>query len=170
MLNDEKLNDEILRAELRRDEGEKFKVYRCTANKRTIGVGRNLDDVGISTAETELLGLTLADCIAKGINSRQSTVLLANDIKRSKADLDRALPWWRQLDLVRQRVLVNMCFNMGIGNSRKGLLSFRNTLQYIRNGNYSVAADNMLASKWAKQVGKRADRLADLMRTGPKVI
>jgi len=165
---DEKLNDEILRAELRRDEGEKFTVYRCTEGKRTIGVGRNLDDVGISLAECAALGITTQDAIANGINARQSTVLLSNDIKRSKADLDRALPWWRTLDLTRQRVLINMCFNMGIGNASKGLLSFKNTLSLIQTGQYEKAASNMLASKWARQVGKRADRLAQLMRLGPK--
>lgn len=160
---DTKINDEILRAELRRDEGERLKVYRCTAGKRTIGVGRNLDDVGISAAETEKLGITKASCIAQGITARQSLVLLANDIERCKVDLDRKLPWWRKLDLVRQRVLINMCFNLGIN----GLLGFKNTLRFVEAGHYAQAASNMLVSKWAGQVGKRANRLADLMRLGP---
>jgi lysozyme len=169
-MTDEDLNDEILRAELSRDEGERLKVYRCTAGKRTIGVGRNLDDVGISKAETEALKITVASCVQKGISKAASQALLSNDIKRAKADLDRVLPWWRKLDLVRQRVLINMCFNMGIGNGGNGLTSFRNTLRYIREGHYSDAADNMLASKWAGQVGNRAKRLAELMRLGPKTI
>jgi lysozyme len=169
MTPDEKLNDEILRAELRRDEGWVVnKTYRCTEGKLSAGCGRNLDDVGILPSETALLGITTADARKKGVTDRQATILLDNDIQRSKADLDRVLPWWRTLDLVRQRVLINMCFNMGIGNGAKGLSSFRNTLRYIREGNYGHAADNMLASKWAGQVGARAKRLADLMRLGPK--
>ncbi|MBB3910116.1 glycoside hydrolase family protein [Sphingomonas desiccabilis] len=163
------LNREVLRAELKRDEGWVLKrTYRCTENKLSAGCGRNLDDVGLSPAELDLFGVTLAYVRRNGLTAAQAEVCLDNDIDRSIADLDRRLPWWRQLDPVRQRVLVNMCFNMGIGNSSKGLLSFRNTLQLIRDGNYQSAARNMLVSKWARQVGKRADRLAELMRLGPR--
>lgn len=162
------LNREVLKAELRIDEGEKLRVYKCTEGFDTIGCGRNLDAVGLSIAEQLALGCTVAEVKKKGITKAQSDLLLDNDIDRSMADLDRYLPWWRTLDPVRQRVLVNMCFNMGIGNGRKGLTSFRNTLRYIKEGNYSHAADNMLASKWARQVGNRAKRLAELMRLGPR--
>lgn len=152
----------ILIAELVRDEGERLKFYRCTADKRTIGVGRNLDDVGISSAETRTLGITTASCIAKGITRDQSRALLANDILRCEADLDRGLAWWRTLDAVRQRVLLNMCFNLGL----RSLQGFVNTLAMVRAGNYTGAAVNMLKSKWAGQVGQRADRLSAMMRTG----
>lgn len=162
------LNREVLRAELKRDEGEKLRVYRCTEGFNTIGCGRNLDAVGLSPAEQLAMGCTVADVKKRGITQAQSDLLLNNDIARAFADLDRVLPWWRQLDPVRQRVLANMCFNMGIGNGRKDLTSFRNTLRYVREGNYEHAADNMLASKWAGQVGRRADRLAELMRLGPR--
>ena len=78
-----------------------------------------------------------------------------------------ALDASRRLDPVRQRVLIDMMFNMGPGApSRGGLLSFVNTLSEIRRGNYGIAADMMLASKWASQVGRRAVRLATMMRTG----
>jgi len=165
---DEKLNDEILRAELRRDEGWIIgKTYRCTENKLSAGCGRNLDDVGIRADETLLLGITTADARRNGLTSRQALVLLDADIKHAKADLDRFLPWWRKLDLVRQRVLINMCFNMGIGTSSKGLRSFVNTLRLIETGQYAKASTNMLASKWARQVGARAQRLSELMRLGP---
>ncbi|MGB3930750.1 MAG: glycoside hydrolase family protein [Sphingobium sp.] len=149
-------------SELVRDEGERLKVYLCTANRRTIGVGRNLDDVGISAAETAALGLTVASCVRGGITREQSRALLDNDIRRCEADLDRRLTWWRTLDPVRQRVLVNMCFNLGI----KGLLGFVNTLGMVKAGRYADAATNMLKSKWAAQVGKRANRLSEMMRTG----
>lgn len=162
------LNREVLKAELRRDEGEKLRVYKCTEGFDTIGCGRNLDAVGLSLAEQLALGCTVAEVKKKGITKAQSDLLLDNDIDRSIADLDRVLNWWRQLDPVRQRVLINMCFNMGIGNGRNGLTSFRNTLRYIQNGEYGHAADNMLASKWARQVGNRAVRLAELMRLGPR--
>jgi lysozyme len=144
------------------DEGERLKVYRCTAGKLTIGIGRNLDDVGIFPHETTALGLTKQSCIANGITKEQSRALFATDLDRVDADLDRRLPWWRQLDPVRQRVLVNMAFNLGID----GLCKFKNTLGMIRTGNYAGAAAGMLHSLWAKQVGKRAGRLSDMMRKG----
>jgi len=130
-----------LMAELTRDEGRRLKPYVDTVGKTTIGVGRNLTDVGISDAECD--------------------TLLSNDVDRTVAWLDRSLPWWRQLDAVRQRVVINMAFNM-----QGGLLTFTNTLAAMRRGDYAAAADGMLASKWAGQVGARATRLASMMRSG----
>ena len=135
-----------LRARLIVSEALKLRVYRCTAGKLSIGVGRNLDDVGIAKA--------------------QAMVLLDHDIDRAEADLDRALPWWRTLDAVRQSVLVDMCFNMGLGNREKGLLSFVNTLALVQAHNFKGAASGMLSSRWAKQVGDRAVHLAVMMETG----
>lgn len=151
-----------LERELVRDEDERLKVYRCTAGKRSIGVGRNLDDVGIRASETAALGITLQSVLACGITRSQCRALLANDIAGCEADLDRRLPWWRKLDGVRQRVLLNMCFNLGIVR----LLGFRNTLRYVEAGNYAAAAAGMKASLWARQVGNRAVRLQAMMLTG----
>ena len=140
-------HDARLIEQLRLHEGERKKPYRDTVGKLTIGIGRNLDDKGLRRDEIEYL--------------------LANDIADARADLDRYLPWWRGLDPVRQRVLIDMSFNMGMGApNRGGLLSFVNTLSNIRQGRYAEAADMMLASKWAQQVGRRAVRLATMMRTG----
>jgi lysozyme len=88
--------------------------------------------------------------------------LLCDDLCDTFADLDRALPWWRGLDPVRQRVLVNMCFNLGITK----LLEFVLTLAAIKAAQYETAAREMLASDWAKEVGKRANRLSIMMKTG----
>ena len=110
--------------------------------KLTIGIGRNLDDVGLFPSEIDFL--------------------LINDIIRCHIDLDRNIPWWVNLDDVRKRVLLDMCFNLGIN----GLLGFKNTLRLIFMGDFSQAAGNMLSSKWARQVGRRASRLAQMMQTG----
>lgn len=136
------MNYIVLKADLKRDEGERLKPYRDTVGKLTIGVGRNLDDVGISESEADFL--------------------LMSDIGRTEGDLDHHLPWWRQQDEARQRVLLNMGFNMGVG----ALLNFRNMLSALTAGNYAKAADEMMNSKWARQVGERAERLAKLMREG----
>lgn len=128
--------------ELERDEALKLKPYRDSVGKLTIGIGRNLDDVGISEDEARYL--------------------LGNDVARACADLDRFLPFWRNLGPVRQRVLANMAFNMGIGR----LQTFKFTLLMIEKGEWEKAAEGMRASLWARQVGPRAVRLAEMMRTG----
>lgn len=152
-----KLEDELIV-----DEGVRLKVYRCTEGKLTIGVGRNLDANGIHPGETAVLGITRESCIANGISRIQAMVLLDNDIDRCVADLDRGVPWWRQLADARQRVLLNMCFNMGLPT----LLAFKNTLRLIKQGEYVLAGHAMLQSKWARQVKARAVRLADMMEKG----
>lgn len=136
------IDREAMVRQLRLHEGERLKPYRCTAGKLTIGVGRNLEDRGISREE--------------------SAMLLANDIANEERELVRALPWVAKLDEVRQRVLLDMSFNLGIA----GLLGFKNTLATIQEGNYQRAAAMMLDSKWAGQVGARAERLARMMATG----
>jgi|SRR5581483_8811785 len=128
--------------QLIRDEGVRLKPYRDQVGKLTIGVGRNLDDVGISELEAEWL--------------------LHNDISRAEDALLQALPWAKDLDEVRRSALINMAFNMGIG----GLLGFKNTLAAIQEGRYNDAADGMFESKWATQVGPRAHRLALQIKTG----
>ncbi|KAG0163981.1 hypothetical protein DFQ28_001963 [Apophysomyces sp. BC1034] len=116
-----------LLSELSRDEGRRLKPYLDTVGKTTIGVGRNLIDVGISDSECGLL--------------------LENDVTRSVAWLDHNLPWWCSLDAIRQRVIINIAFNMGCK-----LLTFVNTLAAMQRGDYAAAADGMLASKWAAQL------------------
>lgn len=135
-------NRELLVYELSRDEDVRTKPYKDSVGKLTIGVGRNLDDKGLSKAE---------------IN-----ILLNNDINDSEADLDRTFPWWRQLSDNRQRVLLNMCFNLGI----KRLAGFKNMLKDVQNGLFDRAAVEMLDSLWARQVGGRAVRLAKMMKNG----
>lgn len=139
------MNIEEMKKELIRDEGLRLKPYRCPAGKLTIGVGRNLDDTGITELEAEML--------------------LAYDIERFSYQLDRTISWWRQLDEVRQRVILNMAFNMGTAK----LMEFAITLANVRAGRYKEAAAGMRNSRWAKQVGARAERLAVMMETGSPV-
>lgn len=153
------MNMDALISELERDEGVKLSSYRCTAGFLTIGVGRNLDTNKLTAEELAFVG---HNCRTKPITKEQSDYLLKNDIEKVCADLMKFLPWWTYLGDVRKRVLVNMAFNLGT----EGLLKFENTLALIRSGSYAQAAAEMVKSKWAKQVGKRADRLANMMKTG----
>lgn len=127
------------------DEDEKLKPYRDSVGKLTIGVGRNLDDVGISSAESKFM--------------------LSNDIDRTVNELDKHLVWWRVLDDVRQRVVANMCFNLGVHS----LLGFTHMLKALEDKNYEEAARQMESSLWAKQVNIRATRLVYMMRSGQDI-
>lgn len=122
------------------DEGLRLKPYRCTAGRLTIGVGRNLDDRGISRAE--------------------ALMLLGNDITDCWGRLVRQAPWVAAAPEPVQEALVNMAFNMGV----EGLMGFRRTLALLEEGRYAEAAQEMLRSRWAGQVGARAERLAALVR------
>lgn len=122
-------------------EGVRRKPYRCTAGKLTIGVGFNLDDVGLYPEEIDFI--------------------LENRIRRLKPEIDKAFPWVENLAEVRKAVIYDMAYNMGITT----LQTFKRTMESIRYGHYELAAQQMLQSKWAKQVGRRATRLAKMMET-----
>lgn len=124
------------------DEGVRRYPYVDTVGKTTIGIGRNLTGKGLSAGEI--------------------AVLFENDLNEAIAELNRELPWWTDLDPVRQEVLINMMFNLGSAR----LLKFKNTLAAIKQGRYAAAAIGMRASLWATQVGARAERLAREMETG----
>ena len=126
--------------DLRRDEGVKSYPYRDTEGILTIGVGRNLEDRGLSDEEIDLL--------------------LMNDLKWVVVDLDRNLPWWREMDSARQRALANMCFQLGITR----LLGFKKMLSALEAGDFSAAAAEALDSRYAQQTPQRAERIAALIR------
>lgn len=92
----------------------------------------------------------------------QADAQLLADVAHTEASLDAHLPWWRALDDVRQDVVCEMAFNMGVTT----LCQFHNTLAAIQRGDWQAAHDGMLASQWARQVGHRAVRLARQMLTG----
>lgn len=125
---------------LKRHEGYSRVPYRCTANRQTIGFGRNLDDVGIDREEAEYL--------------------LKRDILRAEDKL-RDEPYFELLSDVRKAVLISMVFNLGWG----GFLSFQNMRTKLRQGDFAGAAREMLASKWATQVKNRSVELAQMMET-----
>ncbi len=133
-----------LKQQLIRHEGSRSKPYYDNAvpPRLSIAVGRNLDDVGLSQDEIDLM--------------------LTNDINRVIKDLTDHLAWWNSMDEPRRIVLANMCFNMGISR----LLQFHNMLTALQSGDYQKAADEMVDSAWYKQVGVRALELVNQMRTG----
>jgi lysozyme len=136
------MNKAKLAEQLKKHEGIKLKPYTDTVGKLTLGIGRNLED--------------------KGITEQEALFMLNNDVDYFYGKLAKRLPWFLNLDDVRQNVLVNMAFNLGVG----GLLTFKNMLRLVSIGHYQEGAKEMLNSKWAEQVGYRANELAEQMRTG----
>lgn len=127
-----------LKNDLIADEGIRLKPYLCPAGKTTIGVGRNLDDVGITEAE--------------------AMTLLDDDIARVTAQLAKALPWLQGNNV--QRAVGNMTFQMGLG----GVLKFKKMLAALQVKDYTTARREALNSAWARQTPQRAKRVTDLMK------
>jgi len=125
-------------------EGRVAHAYEDSLGLLTIGVGHLID---------ERRGGKLPDAIIDA--------LLDLDIQEHAAELFASLPWARDLDPVRQAVLVDMHFNLG-----RGLLGFKETLRHFQAHEWEAAAEAMMESTWAKQVGARATQLRDMVRTG----
>jgi lysozyme len=144
------MNLALLEAELRRDEGVRYVPYLDTRGFRTVGVGHLLSGAPLPAGWTYPL------------TDAQVDQWLDQDIGAALYALDRKLPWWRSMDEVRQRVLANMCFNLGITK----LLGFTHALASMQAGDYAAAAAGMKASAWFGQTKDRAVRLCSAMTSG----
>lgn len=122
-------------------EALRLKLYKCTSEKWTIGVGRNIEDNGISADEADYM--------------------LENDLNSVFKDLER-FDFWPRLCAVRQAVLADMRLNLGMPR----LAGFHKMLAALRVADYAGAAKEMEDSAWFRQVGKRAKTLQKIMLTG----
>ena len=136
------MNIEQLKKEIQFDEGKDLKPYRDPTGHITIGIGRNLDNTGISEEECALM--------------------FKNDIERVMQSLDRALPWWTTLPDPVARGLCNMTFNLGLG----GVLQFKTTLGFLRAHEFEEAAASVMHSLAARQLPNRYGRIAALFKQG----
>lgn len=134
-----------LKQDLIRDEGLRLESYKDSVGLWTIGVGHLLG------TEQRMVKITNIEAMA----------LLDSDIVTAEHVLDGWIPLWADLDEVRQRALINFCFNLG-----NRVLQFNDTRVAILAQNWMSVGSHMLDSKWAKQVGARADRLARMMSIG----
>jgi lysozyme len=133
-----------LKEQLIKHEGLRLKPYRDSVGKLTVGVGRNLDDVGITYTE--------------------AMIMLDTDVMRAVEDAKK-LFWFKGLDIVRQDAVLNMLLNLGLPRFK----TFKKLITALVEQNYPKAAEQMLDSRWAEQVGIRAEELAKQMRTGVRV-
>jgi lysozyme len=148
------MNTQRVIEQLKRHEGLRLYVYDDATGREirkgsrvqghpTIGVGRLLTSArGLSTIEIEML--------------------LENDIEVVVDELNRNIPWWNELNEARQAVMVNLCFNLGWPR----LSLFENMLDAAEKGNWDRASDELMDSKWFRQVGLRGLELVEQLRTG----
>jgi len=136
------MDKQRLFAQLRLHEGVEHKPYKCTAGYLTIGVGRNIEERGLSDDEIDYI--------------------LNNDVNIATDELVDSFSWYGDLDPIRQRVVIDMVFNLGMPRFKQ----FKNMIAALEAGDWAEAAVQMMDSRWAKQVGQRAERLRDMMETG----
>ena len=135
-----------IESQLREDEGEVLHEYKDHLGYSTIGIGILIDKRK-----------------GGGITREESSYLFQNRLGAKREAIRKALPWFDSLDLVRQGVLLNMAYQMGVD----GLLAFKTTLKHVQAGQWVAASVGMLDSKWARQdTPQRAERLAEQMRSG----
>lgn len=153
------MNRTLFEQEIRDDEGDKLRSYLDHLGYWTIGVGHLIDPrKGASPAP---FGSDLRN--GKTITRGQSAQLLGIDIDAKMAELDRRAPWWRRLSDNRQRVVLNMAFQLGVS----GLLAFRKAVAAMQVGDYVKAGAEMRDSKWARDdTPARAERLIERMVLG----
>ena len=137
---------------LTQDEGLRLKVYddhngdpikkgSKVEGYPTVGIGRELQNFGLSEEEARYL--------------------LINDINRVLWEAETFV-WWKLLNEPRKICVANMLFNLGLTRFNK----FRKFQAALNTESWSIAADEMMDSKWATQVKTRAQRLEKIMRTG----
>ena len=126
-------------------EGVETYAYKCSENKITIGVGRNVDKAG---------GLGLSD--------DEVDYLLQNDIDRVISELESEYDWFSDLDDIRQDAMIDISFNLG----QTRLRSFKKALSAMSEGDWDNAADQFMDSRWSDQVGIRAKNLTNMIRSG----
>jgi len=146
-------------AQLKRHEGFRSQMYMdtCIPPKETIGYGYNL-----SANPLRLSSLEINHAHTKGVNEVEAERILKLMVSKCVDQLEEAIPFINKLDTVRQDILINMGFNMGL----VGLLKFKKALLLVKAGDYTKASIEMLDSKWAKDVGNRALELSTQMKSG----
>ena len=158
-----KYDKEKLMDKLVAHEGLRLQVYKDTLGIDTIGIGRNLQDRGISKEELDELDIPSIDHVYEyGITEADAMFLAQNDVQIVEEELLRAHPCVDRLDSVRQLILIDMAFNLGVPR----LCKFKKMWAAVHDEDYPTAAKEMLDSRWAKQVKGRATKLANAMHNG----
>ena len=157
-----KYDREDLIKQLAHHEGVVLKVYKDSLGIDTIGIGRNLAHRGIEVIELTYMQKTMNDVFTNGITKEDAYFLANRDIEIVEGELLHTRAVVKDLDAVRQRVLVDMGFNMGIPRLNR----FFRMWGAINEQEYKSAAEEMQDSLWAGQVKSRANTLSYAMEHG----
>jgi len=158
-----KYNRDDLIEKLIQHEGLRLQVYEDSLGIATIGIGRNLEDRGITPEELDWMDIpNMAIVHTMGITEADAMYLAQNDVQIVEEELLRAHPCVDRLDAVRQLVLVDMAFNLGVPR----LCKFKKMWAAVEAEDFPTAAKEMLDSRWANQVKSRATKLAHAMHHG----
>jgi lysozyme len=136
------LTRDKLRELLIHQEEMRLKPYTDKTGHITIGVGRNLDQVGIGESE--------------------ALFLLENDMSRVFYEAEMSFPWLKDLNPTRQLAVFSMLFNLGLPR----MLGFHQMIEALAKQDFATATKEMLNSQWATQVPNRATELAVMMKLG----
>jgi lysozyme len=145
---------ETILAELRDEEGERLRTYRCTAGFLTVGIGHNLDAKSVKN----IIGREIT--AGRSISTEESAKIFEDDLISLLRSINKNLPWFRNVDKSLQYVLISMVFNMGMA----GVLKFKNTLKAFEAENTAKIISGMNSSAWAKQVPNRVAKLAAIVK------
>lgn len=143
--------------QLKKEEGFKAHVYKCSEGFNTCGYGYNLDANPLNLTDFEI-----SEIKSKGISEPTANYLLHRYIEEIEKTLQIKVEGFEHLDADRRGVLIMMAYQMGVS----GLLKFRKMLVAVKHDEYRLAASEMLDSAWAKQTPARAKRMAQQMRYG----
>jgi lysozyme len=158
-----RINRARLTKQLRIDEGVSYKVYRCPAGFDTVGVGRNLEALGLTDQELKYLGMESMDEIYETeLSDADVEYLLSNDIDRVVDEINDNFEWFAGLNDVRKEVVVNMVFNLGLPRFKQ----FKKMIAAIKDGDFDRASREGMDSRWYTQVGDRGPRLMVALLTG----
>jgi len=157
-----KYDREDLIKQIAHHEGVVLKVYKDSLGLDTIGIGRNLEHRGIADLELAHMEKTMGEIYKNGITEQDAYFLAHRDIEIVEGELLELYSVVQYLDAVRQRVLVDMAFNMGLPRLSK----FSKMWRAVHMHDYETASVEMLDSRWARQVKSRSDTLAYAMKHG----
>ena len=144
-------------------EGLRLQVYQDTLGIDTIGIGRNLEDRGITKEELDWMDIPNMDAVYEyGITEADAMYLAKNDVQIVEKELVHSHPCVDKLDAVRQLVVMDMAFNMGVPRLSK----FKKMWNAVHENKFDIAAKEMLDSRWAIQVKSRSTKLAHAMHHG----
>ena len=140
---------------LQKHEGFSATPYRCPAGFLTCGIGHNLDANPLTPEQLSKI---------KDPNNwtlEEAYMILDDDIEKCEKQL-ATLPFWKNIDIERRYAMLDLCFNLGF----QGLLKFKKFLKAMEELDFERAAEELVDSKWYKQVGKRALRIVNLIASG----